>query len=417
MLEKDITRLVGDSILLVNNKLVINKNTNYNINYIGLDMKLNEVELKLEETYSATNKNFNISILRAARGYKYLISLIGNNIDIVYLQANNIDVLHYLCKIINKLDLAYSDVLKNVVELTYLPIAHDGFKLFYTKLNEYALDLDISNYTSIYTYNYLNELNIFVDYLFVNDTRYDDVDGLLELGNASHYTVSLNAKDKNWYLIEYKTDLEEKYIRDDNIICLCSSLSRVNYMDNIVSIRKLDKTFSDCKEPSVDVYADKVTISYNGSTDDIISINKRDVVFIGGSISIKSLDNKIKEKLDSIIDKGYKVVIGDANGVDSLVQGYLNDKGYRDVVVYYTNDKCRNNIGNWESKSVESDRSLPAYLMYQAKDKAMSEVCDIGFMLWDGVSRGTKANIERLASLGKGCVVFNGSDSTIRYIK
>ena len=357
-----------------------------------------------------------MNILYDTKGLKYLIGSLGDGIiDIVTLRVNSLDVLNYLCKLENKYGFDRNILLENLMGLTYIIEVDVGFNVFNTKLSSYGFDSDIASYTNIFMYNYLNESNIFVDYLYINDTRYDDVDGLLELGNASHYTVSLNAKDKHWYLIEYKHYIKD--IRDDNIICLCSSLSRVNYMDNIVSIRKLDKTFNECKELSVDVYDDKITISYNGSTDDIISINKREVVFIGGSISIKSLDNKIKEKLDSIIDKGYKVVIGDANGVDSLVQGYLNDKGYRDVVVYYTNDKCRNNIGNWESKSVESDRSLTAYLMYQAKDKAMSEVCDIGFMLWDGVSRGTKANIERLASLGKGCVVFNSSDSTIKYIK
>ena len=108
-----------------------------------------------------------------------------------------------------------------------------------------------------------------IDYLYINDTRYDTMD-ILNVVDTSYYTVSLNAKDKCWYLIEYKVHGQDKIgVLNES---LCSSLSRINYMSNIVSVRKLDKTFSDCKEPSVDIYEDKVIIRYSGSLEDIIYI-------------------------------------------------------------------------------------------------------------------------------------------------
>jgi hypothetical protein len=39
-------------------------------------------------------------------------------------------------------------------------------------------------------------------------------------------------------------------------------------------------------------------------------------IFIAGSISIKHLDLKVKERIDNIIDANHTVLVGDADGVD-----------------------------------------------------------------------------------------------------
>ena len=50
-------------------------------------------------------------------------------------------------------------------------------------------------------------------------------------------------------------------------------------------------------------------------------------VFIAGSIKIKHLDRKFKERIDKIIASGFDVVVGDADGADTAIQTYLFEQG------------------------------------------------------------------------------------------
>lgn len=70
-------------------------------------------------------------------------------------------------------------------------------------------------------------------------------------------------------------------------------------------------------------------------------------VFIAGPIAVKQLDSNTTQRLDSIIRNNCTVLVGDANGVDKLVQQYLFSKNYRNVVVYACENSLRNNIGHW----------------------------------------------------------------------
>ena len=49
-------------------------------------------------------------------------------------------------------------------------------------------------------------------------------------------------------------------------------------------------------------------------------------VFIAGSIKIKHLDRKFKERIDKIIASGFDVVVGDADGADTAIQTDLFDR-------------------------------------------------------------------------------------------
>jgi hypothetical protein len=49
-------------------------------------------------------------------------------------------------------------------------------------------------------------------------------------------------------------------------------------------------------------------------------------IFISGSISIKKLDDNVIIRLNNIIKKGYQIIIGDAFGVDYLIQKFLLKK-------------------------------------------------------------------------------------------
>ena len=68
--------------------------------------------------------------------------------------------------------------------------------------------------------------------------------------------------------------------------------------------------------------------------------------------------------------------------------------------------RVRNNIGNWQVQHIDPDPNATRRDYYVAKDIAMTEVSDVGLMLWDRVSRGTRANILRLISQGKKAIVI-----------
>jgi len=42
-------------------------------------------------------------------------------------------------------------------------------------------------------------------------------------------------------------------------------------------------------------------------------------VFISGSIAIKTLPQEVKNSIHKIVDNKMKILVGDANGIDSLV--------------------------------------------------------------------------------------------------
>ncbi|MCI9407028.1 MAG: hypothetical protein HFK06_01575 [Clostridia bacterium] len=129
-------------------------------------------------------------------------------------------------------------------------------------------------------------------------------------------------------------------------------------------------------------------------------------VFIGGSISIKYLDYEVQDELDKIMQGELDILIGDAYGVDSLIQKYCYKNGYNNVKIYACNGKARNNIGSWSVEAINVSNNLSGRDFYTQKDIEMSAVCDYGFMIWDGKSKGTFANIKRLNMCGKGGKVY-----------
>jgi hypothetical protein len=58
-------------------------------------------------------------------------------------------------------------------------------------------------------------------------------------------------------------------------------------------------------------------------------------VMISGSRSINELPLGAIASLNRIIELGFEVIVGDASGIDSLVQQYLQSKNYQKVLVYY----------------------------------------------------------------------------------
>jgi hypothetical protein len=122
-------------------------------------------------------------------------------------------------------------------------------------------------------------------------------------------------------------------------------------------------------------------------------------------------------RLDRIIEKGLPVIIGDANGVDKAVQQYLNSKNYLNVEVFCSGHVCRNNIGNWKQRKVSSTARNKTFDFYATKDRTMADEATVGFMVWDGKSKGTLLNVFRLLKRQKKAVVYDVAEKRFYELK
>jgi hypothetical protein len=140
-------------------------------------------------------------------------------------------------------------------------------------------------------------------------------------------------------------------------------------------------------------------------------------VFIGGSRKISKINSEIKKRIDNIIKQNFTIFIGDANGVDKSVQKYLILKEYNNVYVFCTGDKCRNNVGEWDVRYIETNLSRKGYDYYVLKDIEMAKEADYGLMIWDGKSRGTLNNVMNLITYNKKCLLFVTIDNAFYNIR
>lgn len=141
-------------------------------------------------------------------------------------------------------------------------------------------------------------------------------------------------------------------------------------------------------------------------------------IFIGGSRRLSRLSQDVKHRIDNIIDKGFTIIVGDANGVDKSVQQYINSRSYKNVIVFCMENACRNNLGGWPTKRISAaGPGRRDFSYYSTKDRAMAEESDYGLMLWDGRSRGTLTNIVHLVREGKAVVVYFAPDKSFHTVR
>lgn len=124
-------------------------------------------------------------------------------------------------------------------------------------------------------------------------------------------------------------------------------------------------------------------------------------VFFGGSRKVSRINSAIRARLHNLISNRHTVLIGDANGVDKAVQSFFADDGYQNVFVYCMDGDCRNNIGGWSIRAIDSGGKKKDFAYYAMKDAAMALEADYGFMVWDGESKGTLNNVLNLLQQGK----------------
>jgi len=129
------------------------------------------------------------------------------------------------------------------------------------------------------------------------------------------------------------------------------------------------------------------------------------------------LSQQVKERASNLIDEGFLVLVGDANGADKAIQKFFAERAYPNVIVFHTGTSCRNNLGRWKTRPVAVDRAQRDFEYYAAKDLAMSQEADYGFMVWDGESAGTVNNVLSLLERGKKVVVYVSSKRAFLTLK
>ncbi len=134
-------------------------------------------------------------------------------------------------------------------------------------------------------------------------------------------------------------------------------------------------------------------------------------VFIGGSRAVARLNGIVRDKLDDLITRRCRILVGDANGADKAVQQHFFERSYEHVIVYCM-DHCRNNLGNWPTKHITRPGARKDFAYYAIKDLAMVEDAKCGMMLWDGRSKGTLNNVQRLLGEEKKTLVYFAPEMT-----
>lgn len=129
-------------------------------------------------------------------------------------------------------------------------------------------------------------------------------------------------------------------------------------------------------------------------------------VFIAGPRAITKLSDSVCDRLHNIVANNITVLVGDANGVDKSIQQYFYTLSYKNVVVYSSGTKSRNNIGEWQVESISVPSNVRGFEFYAEKDKAMATKSDYGFMLWNGESKGTLNNMINLVGMNKKVLVY-----------
>ena len=130
---------------------------------------------------------------------------------------------------------------------------------------------------------------------------------------------------------------------------------------------------------------------------------KDDKVFVSGKVSYdKTLSKKVRGELDGAMKAGSKILVGDAPGADTRVQDYLAKSNYKNVTVYTSDGKARNNVGEWKEKNIglnlKDDRKRRAQ-----KDKRMAYAATKAIVIMPEDDRPDSAmskNLQRLKAYG-----------------
>jgi hypothetical protein len=135
------------------------------------------------------------------------------------------------------------------------------------------------------------------------------------------------------------------------------------------------------------------------------SYTPKDIVFISGKVSFdKEIPKVLKDEINLVAQSNAKIIIGDAPGADTRCQDYISKIGYRNVVVYTTDDQVRNNVGNWKVKKISANNQTEERQIRAQKDIAMSKLATKGIAISssdDRIDSAMSFNIQRLQDSNK----------------
>lgn len=134
-------------------------------------------------------------------------------------------------------------------------------------------------------------------------------------------------------------------------------------------------------------------------------------VFISGSISIKKLPLEVINSIKKIIDNRIQILVGDADGIDTLVQDFCLNESYTNLTVYSISTIPRYKASNefnfkhiFPNEKIKKERERQ-----QEKDKAMTLDSEFSFIIWDGKSKGSYANIIRALENNKKIKIYDNT--------
>ena len=132
-----------------------------------------------------------------------------------------------------------------------------------------------------------------------------------------------------------------------------------------------------------------------------------DSVFISGSISIKALPEAVKNSIQLIQQQNIQIRVGDADGIDFLVQKFCHSLTYSNVLVYSIYDQPRYLVNGFSTITVVVDETIKRERERQRfKDAQMTQDATYSLVVWDGKSQGSFHNILRALDLGKKIKVY-----------
>ena len=144
--------------------------------------------------------------------------------------------------------------------------------------------------------------------------------------------------------------------------------------------------------------------------------HEKKTVFVSGSSKTqdkkspyyrRKLPKEIRSKIKSYKKRRYKIVVGDAPGIDRQVQKYL--KRYPNVEVYGPGKKVRFLANKkWKTNPIDAPEFEEGSKEWLAKkDIVMTKVADIGLaVILDEGAKATRKNVERLIGQNKSVDVY-----------
>ena len=136
-------------------------------------------------------------------------------------------------------------------------------------------------------------------------------------------------------------------------------------------------------------------------------------IVLGGSRHLEFIPKEIADRLLEWMENSSEFLVGDAPGTDRAFQKFLSSKKYPSVTIYTSAAEIRNNLGNWQVEKVESGLKSKSNAVHAFKDRKMSQIADIGLMIWDCKSAGTLSNVIDLLAQSKNCFIWVVPDSEV----